>query len=379
MTNLTVPFNRATVAPNQLRYVEQVFVSGRLAGTGPISQQVEEKLADLHSGAPVLLTSSCTAALEMCALLLDISPGDQVIVPSFTFVSTANAFALMGAEIIFCDITLPCMNLDISQCSALINEKTKAIVTVNYGGTVGATKELVELAHACNIALIEDNAHGLYAKNDGHPLGTSGILSTLSFHETKNVSCGEGGALVINDERYVERAEVIREKGTDRSKFFRGQIDKYNWISKGSSYLMSEVSAAILLAQLEFGETIQQRRQLTFNLYESSLCEWGELNSITFPHSKVGSTLPYHLFPILFPNLETRSRFIAHMKEKGVTASFHYVPLHKSPAAAGLAQTPLPCPITEDISDRLVRLPLFSDISPREAEHVVHAALDFSC
>ncbi|MGB8858128.1 MAG: aminotransferase class I/II-fold pyridoxal phosphate-dependent enzyme, partial [Ilumatobacteraceae bacterium] len=245
-----IPFNRPTIAPHQLEYVAAAFATHHLAGDGSFTKQAAAVLTELHRGATVLLTTSCTAALELSAMLLDLQPGDEVIVPSFTFVSSANAFAVMGARIVFVDIDPGTLNLDEAQVEAVMTDRTRAVVAINYGGVGSVTQSLIDIVTRKGAIIIEDNAHGLFGSLDGKPLGTRSALSTLSFHETKNVTCGEGGALVINDPQLIERAEVLREKGTNRSRFFRGMVDKYTWIDVGSSYLLSDINAAVLLAQL---------------------------------------------------------------------------------------------------------------------------------
>ena len=378
MCELRVPFNRAAVAINQIDYVADSMQSGRIAGDGPFTQKASKLLSKLHEDNPVLLTTSCTSALEMCALLLNISEGDEVIVPSFTFVSSANAFALLGAKIVFVDIDPTTWNLDVNEVKIAIGQKTKAIVAVNYAGLASVTADLLQVAQNAGVPIVEDNAHGLFSQEDGRALGTSSAISTLSFHETKNVTCGEGGALVINDPSLLDRAEIIREKGTNRSQFFRGMIDKYTWIDKGSSFLLSDINAAMLLAQLEDATLIQERRQVAFCSYMSELGEWAEKHGIVLP-SRLGSgTGSFHMFPILMPNLESRTRLIEFTKSFDVGLAFHYVPLHSSSAGLRFGKVISLCSTTNDVSDRLVRLPLFSDIKPRDVERVIETVLAFN-
>ena len=377
MTDSRVPFNRATVATKQMDYVSESMRSGQIAGDGPFTKKASTLLSKLHENKPVLLTTSCTSALEMCALLLNISEGDEVICPSFTFVSSANAFALLGAKIVFVDIDPTTWNLDVNEVRIAIGPKTKAIVAVNYAGIASVTSDLLQIAHDAGVPIVEDNAHGLFAQADGRALGTSSAISTLSFHETKNVTCGEGGALVINNPSLVDRAEIIREKGTNRSQFFRGMIDKYTWIDKGSSFLISDINAAMLLAQLEDAKLIQERRRIAFNSYMSELGVWAEKQGIVLP-SKLGSELSaFHMFPILMPNLESRTKLIEFAKKLKVGLAFHYVPLHSSSAGLRFGKTISNCSITNDISDRLVRLPLFSDINLNDVERVIETVSAF--
>ena len=374
---MKVPFNRATVAPRQAEYVQEAFASGHLSGDGPFTKRASQHLSDLHNGSKVLLTTSCTSALELSALLLDLQPGDEVIVPSFTFVSSANAFVIMGATIVFAEIERETLSISAKTVEHLITPRTRAIVAVNYGGAPSVTAELVELASKHDIVIIEDNAHGLFGSHDGQPLGTRAALSTLSFHETKNITCGEGGALVINDPTFAERAEIIREKGTNRSQFFRGMIDKYTWVDKGSSYLMSDINAAVLLAQLEHSNTIQQRRRSAYESYMNELAEWASDIGAILPHHLNHPARPFHLFPILMPDLESRTNLINHAKAGGVGLTFHYVPLHLSPAGEMFGRYTGDFTITTSASDTLVRLPLFSDMESHDSSRVLEVLLEF--
>jgi dTDP-4-amino-4,6-dideoxygalactose transaminase len=374
-----IPFNRPTIAPNQLEYVNQAFLSGHLSGDGTFTKRAAALLSSVHNGASVLLTTSCTAALELSALLLEIKPGDEVIVPSFTFVSSANAFALMGARIVFVDVNPHTLNLDEDAVERALTPRTRAIVAVNYGGVGSVTQHLVTLARSHQAIVIEDNAHGLFGSLNGLALGTQGQLSTLSFHETKNVTCGEGGALVVNDPELLERAEIIREKGTNRSRFFRGMVDKYTWIDLGSSYLLSDINAAVLLAQLEFRETVQMRRQAAADAYQAALGGWAGANGIAMQHIPDGSRTPAHLLCMLLPDLAQRTRFLSFTRERGVATTFHYLPLHSSPAGSRFGVDARDCPVTDSVSDRLVRLPLFSDITPAEVETIIDVVSEFSC
>ncbi len=356
--------------------MQECFSSGHLTGDGPFSRLASEYLSELHGGARVLLTPSCTAALELSALLLNLQPGDEVIVPSFTFSSTAGAFALMGASVVFCDVEATTLNIDPSQLESLITSKTRAVVPVHYGG-VPVSSRIWELADEHGIVVIEDNAHGLFGQADGQALGTRGQLSTLSFHGTKNVTCGEGGALVINDPSLFDRAEILREKGTDRARFFRGAIDKYSWVEVGSSYLLADVNAALLLSQLEFADQIQERRRVAVDYYSARLADWGSEHDVHFLTSPDNSQSSYHLFGMLMPSIESRTELLAHAKANEVGAVFHYVPLDTSAAGQKVGTAPLDCPVSADVSDRLVRLPLFSDISQDEYERVAEVVAAF--
>ena len=375
---MKVPFNRPTVAPNQLEYVSQSFASGHLSGDGPFTARASKMLSEIHNGSKILLTTSCTSALELSALLLDIKPGDEVIVPSFTFVSSANAFVIMGAQIVFAEVEPDTFSISTRTVERLITHRTKAIVAVNYGGHPSVTDDLVALAAQHSIVIIEDNAHGLFASDEGIPLGTKSALSTLSFHETKNITCGEGGALVINDPTLIERAEIIREKGTNRSLFFRGMIDKYTWVDKGSSYLMSDVNAAILTAQLEHAEMIQERRHQAFRLYMEGLSDWANKVGAQLPHHLAREDRPAHLFPILMPSLDSRTEIIEFAKTNNVQLTFHYVPLHHSPAGNKYGRIVDDLTLTQQISETLVRLPLYSDLKDKDTESTLETISRFT-
>jgi dTDP-4-amino-4,6-dideoxygalactose transaminase len=374
---MKVPFNRPTIAPQQSAYVSEAFRGGHLSGDGPFTKKASEVLSDLHGDSKVLLTTSCTSALELSALLLDLQPGDEVIVPSFTFVSSANAFVIMGANIVFAEVERETLSISTKTVQHLITPRTKAIVAVNYGGAPSVTQELIDFAAAHNVMIVEDNAHGLFASHEGNPLGTQSALSTLSFHETKNITCGEGGALVINDPNLIERAEIIREKGTNRSQFFRGMIDKYTWVEKGSSYLMSDLNAAVLLAQLEHASIIQQRRRDAFVSYMVGLENWADSIGAKLPTHLHRDDRPFHLFPILMPDLNTRTQLMDFAKSKDVFLTFHYVPLHHSPGGEKFGRYSDDFTNTQNISDTLVRLPLFSDMESRDSSRVMEVLLEF--
>jgi dTDP-4-amino-4,6-dideoxygalactose transaminase len=373
--NAVVPFNRPAIGATQIDRIEAVLRSGKTAGNGPVTKKVESRLQTLHRGAPALLTPSCTAALEMSALLLKIQPGDEVIVPAFTFVSSASAFALFGAKIIFADIRPDSWTMDIGHAASLTSSRTRAIVLVHYSGASPDVRGFAQLAANSGIELIEDNAHGLFASTEGQPLGTFGSLSTLSFHETKNVSSGEGGALVINNSEYLQSAEIIREKGTDRSRFLRGQVDKYTWVSHGSSYLMNEITAASLDAQLEDSDVFQNRRKAAWTSYREDLWDWRSKLGIEM-HDP-GESNPYHLAAFLFSHPAQRSRFLNYCKSFDVQGVFHYVPLDRSPMGIRYCGEAVECPVTEHVSGRLARIPLFSDIKPYEVERVLDVVAGF--
>ncbi|RMF08490.1 MAG: dTDP-4-amino-4,6-dideoxygalactose transaminase [Alphaproteobacteria bacterium] len=372
-----IPFNRQLSIPDNLELVTKAIKSGRSAGDGPYTAKCEELLSSLLNVPRVLMTTSCTHALEMAGLLLDLRPGDEVIVPSFTFVSTANAFALRGVKVVFCDVRKDTLNLDETHLSELITPATKAVVPVHYAGVGCEMDAINELAAQHGVTMIEDNAHGLFGRYQGKNLGTFGALATQSFHETKNFSCGEGGALLINDESLVERAEIIREKGTNRSRFFRGQVDKYTWVDIGSSYVMSDILAALLYGQLLERDRVQARRRAIWERYYRELRDWAGANDVRLPYIPEHCEQAYHMFYLVMPDLPTRTRFIEHMLSNGVAAVFHYLPLHLSEYGRRWGAKVGDCPVTEDLSDRLVRLPLFYNLAEEERDKIVAAAHDF--
>ena len=351
--------------------VSQAVAMGELAGDNYFTGRCQHLLKSTLGIDNVLLTPSCTHALEMCALLLDIQPGAEVIVPSFTFVSTALAFHTRGARIVFADIRPDTLNIDEGRIEALITPRTKAIVVVHYAGVGCEMDTILDVAGRHGIPVIEDNAHGLFGKYRGRWLGTMGCLATQSFHATKNFTCGEGGALLINDPRYAERAEIIREKGTDRSRFFRGQVDKYSWVDTGSSYLLSELLAAYLDAQLEDWQAIQARRQDIWQRYHDGLADWAARGNIQLPTVPAHCDQAYHMFYLLLPSLESRQHLIARLRVQGIEAVFHYLPLHLSKMGRRLGGREGDCPVTEDVSDRLLRLPFFNDLSELSQNAVV--------
>ncbi len=376
MTLQPVPFNRPYVTGRESILMNDAVLRGHLSGDGFYTSQASSMLADITGVENVLLTTSCTHALEMSALLLDLEAGDEVIMPSFTFVSCANAFALRGVRPVFVDIRPDTYNLDENLLEAAITIRTKAVVVVHYAGVACEMTRILGIAQRHGLAVIEDTAHALGATYRGRTLGTLGTLGTLSFHETKNIHCGEGGALLLSDPKLVERAEIIREKGTNRSRFFRGQVDKYTWVDVGSSYLPSDLLAAFLTAQLEEFGDIQQQRKATWKTYASELAAWAAQHDFRLPYVPDHVEHPAHLFALLTPDLATRQAFISHLSEQQVKAVFHYVPLHSSPV--GLRFAPgLELPVTDSVSERLVRLPLFAGLRTDELERVLHAVTSF--
>lgn len=373
-----IPFNRPVPAGRELEYIQQSLHGAHLSGDGPFTKRAHALLEQLTSARKAFLTTSCTHALEMAALLLDLGPAHEFIVPSFTFVSTANAFALRGARPVFIDVRPDTLNLDESRLAALITPRTRAIVPVHYAGVGCEMDAILEIAGRHNIPVVEDNAHGLFGQYKGRALGTFGALATQSFHETKNIVCGEGGALLINDAAYVERAEIIREKGTNRSRFFRGQVDKYTWVDFGSSYLPSEILAAFLCAQLEQAAEIQARRGRIWNRYNTELHEWAAAHDVRLPIVPAHCQQPFHMFYMLLPSLDVRQRLIAHLKSRQILAVFHYLPLHLSDVGRRFGGREGQCPVTERISDRLLRLPLYNDMTPAEQARVIDAVREFN-
>ena len=373
-----IPFNRPSMAGAELEYIAAAVKNGRLSGDGQFTRRCHAMLEEELPGMRALLTTSCTHALDMAALLLDIAAGDEVILPSFTFVSTVNAFALRGAVPVFADIHPDTLNIDERHVATLITPRTRAIVAVHYAGVGCEMDALVPLAEAHGIPIVEDNAHGLFGRYKGRPLGTFGRLSALSFHETKNISCGEGGALLINDPALFARAEIIREKGTNRSRFFRGEVDKYTWIDLGSSYLPSEILAAFLCAQLENRAAIQRERHRIWSTYFDGLTAWGAREGVRLPCVPTHCEQPAHLFYLLLPSEPARRALIAHLAATGAMAVSHYVPLHASPMGRALQTSPAACPVTEDVSARLLRLPFFPTLSPEDQKRIIDAITAWS-
>ena len=371
--NMRIPFNRPCLMGNEIEYICSVIRAGHASGDGPYTKKCHALLEQALDVPKVLLTTSCTHALEMAALLLDIQPGDEVIFPSFTFVSTVNAFVLRGARPVFSDIRPDTLNLDETHLERLITPRTKAVVPVHYAGVGCEMTAIMEIAGRYGVAVVEDNAHGLFGRYKGKYLGTFGCLATQSFHETKNFTCGEGGALLINDPQYAERAEIIREKGTNRSRFFRGQVDKYTWVDVGSSYLPSDILAAYLYAQLEAREQIQAKRRKVWEYYHGHLRSWAQAHGVRFPVVPEYCEQSYHMFYLLLPSLEERQALIAHLKELGILSVFHYLPLHLSDMGRRYGGKEGDCPITEEISDRLLRLPFYNDLTEADQARVVAA------
>ena len=373
MNKFKIPFNKPALVGNEIKYITEAVRGGHASGDGPFTKKCHSFLEQALGIPKALLTTSCTHALEMAGLLLDIQSGDEVIVPSFTFVTTVNAFVLRGARPVFIDIRPDTLNMDEQLLEDLITPQTKAILPVHYAGVGCEMDTICEIADQHGIPIVEDNAHGLFAKYKGRWLGTFGALATLSFHETKNFTCGEGGALLINDAELVERAEVVREKGTNRSRFFRGQVDKYTWVDLGSSYLPSDILAAYLFAQLESKEQVLAQRKQVFAYYAQHLQDWAQANNVRLPIVPSHCQQSYHMFYMLLPSMEARQKLIEHLKSKGILSVFHYLPLHLSPMGRNWGYQEGDCPVTEDVSDRLLRLPFFNELLPDEQTQVVES------
>jgi dTDP-4-amino-4,6-dideoxygalactose transaminase len=374
---IKVDFNHPVTVGNEFEYMRQAIENAQISGDGAFTKKCHTFLESELGVKKALLTTSCTHALEMSAILLDMEPGDEVIIPDFTFVSTVNAFVLRGAKPIFLDVRADTLNLDESKLEAAVTPRTKAIVPVHYAGVGCEMDSIMDVAKRHNIAVVEDNAHGLLAKYKGKYLGTFGSMATQSFHETKNFSCGEGGALLINEPGLAERAEIIREKGTNRSRFFRGQVDKYTWVDIGSSYLPSDILAAFLFAQFEQREKIQSHRKNIWDMYYAALKVWAEKHGVQLPHIPADCEQAYHMFYMLLPNLDLRQKFILYLRERGIYSVFHYLPLHLSGMGQSFGYQAGDCPITEQVSDQLVRLPFHNALTSSDQEQVIDAILGF--
>ena len=377
MTSYRIPFNRPYVSGDEFTYMRQAADNGHLSGDGAFTRKCHAILEAALGVPKVFLTTSCTHALEMSAILTNVGPGDEVILPSFTFVSSVNAFVLRGAKPVFVDIRPDTLNMDETQLEAAISERTKVIVPVHYAGVACEMDSIMATADRHGIYVVEDNAHGLFGRYKGRFLGTFGALATQSFHETKNLTCGEGGALLINDAALVERAEILREKGTNRSRFFRGMVDKYTWVDIGSSWLPSELLAAYLYAQLEQRDDIQARRGRIWQYYWDHLQTWAIEHDVRLPVTPEGCEQPYHMFYMLLPSLDERQALIDHLKARGILSVFHYLPLHLSDMGRQFGGAPGDCPVTEDISDRLLRLPFYNDMTEADLADVVAGLWSF--
>lgn len=366
-----INFNEPPVLEDALKYIRQAFANKKVCGDGEFTKLCNRWFEEKTKTKKALLTTSCTSALEMSAILCDISPGDEVIMPSYTFVSTANAFVLRGATVTFVDIRPDTMNIDEKLIENAINSKTKAIVPVHYAGVSCEMDKIMQIAQRYGLKVVEDAAQGVSSLYKGKPLGTIGDFGCYSFHETKNYSMGEGGAILIQDSKYVEKAEIIREKGTDRSKFFRGQVDKYTWVDRGSSYLPSDINAAYLWAQLQKIEDIYNSRMLAWNLYHEGLQNLADLGLIDLPTIPEGCCHNAHMFYIKVRDIAERTKFISYLKENGICAVFHYIPLHSAPGGEKFGRFNGIDRFTTKESERIVRLPLYYQIKPSDIEYII--------
>lgn len=368
-----IPFNKPYMTGRELWYIAQAHANGHLSGDGPYTRQCHQWLRENTRASAALLTHSCTAALEMSALLLDLEAGDEVIMPSYTFVSTANAFVLRGAVPVFVDIRADTLNIDERLIEEAITPRTKAICVVHYAGAACDMDPILEIAERHGLKVVEDAAQALMSSYKGRPLGTLGDLGTLSFHETKNIVSGEGGALLCRDAAFAERAEIIREKGTNRSNYRRGAVDKYTWVDIGSSFLPGELVAAFLYAQLEQSGQVNARRIALFQQYEDAFSDLAEAGRVTLPHQPAGTVGNGHMFYLLMRDEADRDRFIETLRADGINAPFHYVPLHSAPAGRTYGRTHNGMSVTDDISARLVRLPMYFSL-PEAFDEIVTQA-----
>ena len=369
---MKIPFNKPYLTGKELGYIQESLKSGNIVGNGRFTKKCESLMEKIFGAKKVLLTGSCTDAIEMASLLANLETDDEVIVPSFTFVSTVNAFILRGAKPIFVDIREDTLNMDETKIEEKITGRTKAIFPVHYAGVSCEMDTIMDIAGRYKLSVVEDAAQGVYAKYKGKYLGAIGNLGTYSFHGTKNYTCGEGGALVINDESLIERAEILREKGTNRSKFLRGEIDKYTWVDVGSSFLLSDVLASFLYAQLENLDEINRKRKAIFEFYYENLKELEEAGELRLPIIPDGCETNYHLFYILLHSEEKRNFLMDQLKDAGIQAVFHYVPLHNSPMGMRFGYRDGDLPLTESLSGRLLRLPFYADLELEEQKFIVN-------
>jgi len=372
-----IPFNKPSAVGEEQQYIAEATASGQLGGDGPFARRCQQLVQQRYSIPKVLLTHSCTGALEMAALLCEVGPGDEVIMPSYTFVSTANAFVLRGAQPRFVDIRSDTLNIDEKLIVEAINEHTKAIIPVHYAGVGCEMDEIMRLADKHGLYVIEDAAQALGAEYRGHPLGTFGQLGCFSFHETKNLVCGEGGALAVNSAEFVEAAEIIHQKGTNRKQFLRGEVDKYTWVDVGSSYAPSEITAAFLYGQLQQQDAVQAARMKLWRTYHQALGDLEQAGCLVRPHWPQHCSHNAHIYYLLTADLSERQALIEYLAQRGISATFHYVPLHSSPMGQRLGYRHGQLPVTEEMSERLVRLPLYYELTEAEVLRVAEAVREF--
>ena len=370
-----VPFNMPSFSSDVIKHIQDAISSGKISGDGNFTKKCSELLKDNLKVERALITTSCTHALEMASILLDIEDGDEIIAPSYTFVSTVNSFVIRGAKPIFIDIKMDTLNMDENSIESLITKKTKAIIPVHYAGVGCEMDKILDLSRKYNIPIVEDNAHGLFAKYKDKYLGTFGTFATQSFHETKNYSCGEGGALLINDKKYINRAEIIREKGTNRKMFLDGLVDKYSWEDIGSSYLPSDILAAVLYSQLKCREEIHTKRKIIYDYYYHHLVDWAHDNQVLLPKVPEYCEQSYHMFYMVMPTIKKRNSLLNLLNGAGIKSIFHYVPLHTSKMGLKFGNKKGDLPVTEKVSDCLIRLPFFNDISESQLKYVVEIIL----
>ncbi|MGB9594801.1 MAG: dTDP-4-amino-4,6-dideoxygalactose transaminase [Candidatus Poribacteria bacterium] len=368
---MKIPFNKPYLTGKEIEYIGESLISGNIVGNCEFTKKCEKLMEEKFGAKKILLTGSCTDAMEMASLLIDLQPDDEVIVPSFTFVSTANAFILRGAKPVFIDIREDTLNIDEKKIEEKITKKTKAIYPVHYAGVSCEMDAIMDIAKKYNLYVMEDSAQGVNAKYKGKFLGTIGHLGAYSFHGTKNYTCGEGGALVINDEKFIERSEILREKGTNRSKFIRGEVDKYTWVDIGSSFLLSDVSASFLYAQLEYLDEIKEKRRTVFNFYYENLKELEDSGFLKLPIIPKECETNYHIFYIILPSYEIRNSLMDRLKSDGIQSTFHYIPLHNSPMGMKFGYKDGDLPITETISNCILRLPFYADLKLDELSFIV--------
>jgi len=374
---MKIPFNKPLVFKNEMTNIKKVFQNYRFSGDGEFTKKCSRLMETKFGANKVLLTTSCTHALEMAFILINLRPGDEVICPSYTFVSTVNAFMLRGARPVFVDIREDTLNIDENLIEEKITKKTKAIVPVHYAGVGCNMDKINKIARKYNLFVIEDAAQGVNAKYKGEFLGTIGDMGTYSFHESKNYQCGEGGALLIKNEFFFERAEIIREKGTNRSKFFRGEVDKYTWVDVGSSYLPAEILTAVLYEQLKNMDVIKKKRKQIFEYYYKNFKDLELREKIRLPVIPVECGTNYHMFYILLSSESERNYLLTKLKEKGIYATFHYIPLHTSPTGKKLEYKEGDLPITEKISSQILRLPMFYELTEKEQAYVIENVIKF--
>lgn len=378
MSSWRIPFNRPALTGRELEFIQEAIANGQLSGDGLFGKRCETLLEEALGVERALLTTSGTHALELAALLLDVRPGDEVIVPAFTFVTTASAFALRGARIVFADVRPDTLNVDEALLPELVTSRTRAIAVVHYAGVGCELDPIVELTTERGVALVEDNAHGLFGRYRGRNLGTFGELAAQSFHETKNFTCGEGGALLVNDPSLVERAEILREKGTDRKRFLLGEVDRYTWVDLGSSYVLSDLQAAFLAAQLEAREAVQSARRRIWNGYADGLRQWALASGVRLPVVPSHCESSHHMFYVLLPTPDARVRLTDHLRGRSILSVFHFLPLNVSAMGSQHGGAAGQCPVAEDVSERLLRLPFFTSFTESEQAEVIQTIVEFS-